>query len=135
MELTKRVEEKEELLTKIGIELNECQSQLKEKDNKILELEEEKTQLNKECEELLSWGRSLNKDNSQFCDRIADLMKQIAETKTKLFYSLSERILFLASIVIPHCFFAHMPICFCLTIFVCFCRLMRVNRSHVFVIK
>ncbi|XP_026278047.2 early endosome antigen 1-like isoform X1 [Frankliniella occidentalis] len=68
-----------------------------EKDKKIDEINKDKEDLDKECEDLLSWGRSLDQMNKELADRIAEILKDLAQTKSKFFSVTMDKIMVLRS--------------------------------------
>ncbi|KAJ1523483.1 hypothetical protein ONE63_001336 [Megalurothrips usitatus] len=83
--LASTIEEKGETIKKLELE---C----KEKADKISELEEEKLHLDKECDELLSWGRSMEASNIELAERLVNVLKDLAGSKSQLFSTVSENI-------------------------------------------
>ncbi|KAK3914111.1 Centromere-associated protein E [Frankliniella fusca] len=65
--------------------LKEKEELLNEKDQKIADLMKDKDDLDKECEELLSWGRSIDEMKAELAERFTVALKDLADTKSTLF--------------------------------------------------
>lgn len=96
--MTKLLKEKEGIIENFEARLKECQL-CKEKSEQILELVNEKSELDKECDTLLSWGRGCEESNAELVDRLAALLKDLVDTKLKVYEILIEKIQFVVSIV------------------------------------
>ncbi|XP_034232393.1 centromere-associated protein E isoform X2 [Thrips palmi] len=77
--LKKIVKEKEEMIAQL-LDCPKCKDNL----DKIAELDKEKSDLDKECEDLLSWGRSHEQNYNELVDKFAELLKILAETRLQL---------------------------------------------------
>lgn len=71
----------------------EC-CQCKQKTEKILQLQKEKEGLDKDCEEVLTWGKNLENNLKKLAAKLSIVLKDLAGTKRKLFVVTSEQIYF-----------------------------------------
>lgn len=72
---------------------------IKEKDEKIAELLNDKAELDKECEDVLSWGRSHEHNYNELIDKLASVLKDLAETKLRVIKVAIRNVNFLVGIV------------------------------------
>lgn len=109
--LTKLVQEKDQIIRDLHNQIEMCQKVCAEKSEKIAELD-------KECEDMLSWGKSVEQNHSDLANRLGGLLKDLADSKMKVFAAGVEKILllvcqFLLSCVIAIIFlvFANLELC------------------------
>lgn len=92
------------MIGRLQAQLEECQ-ECTNKLERISELEKDKTELDKECEELLSWGRSHETENNKLIDKLAEAFKTLAQTTSKLTKVTIGKIQLLVSVVSFHLLF------------------------------